>query len=333
MKRARCESDKSDGKYLPKRVNLEGDKEKLYFGIFTDISEPPLEIADKVESLWDAVDIPYTSIPIQNLSHATHTEEKNQILKEKCCTFRPSPKNGRKDYSIFIDNKTGKRDEIGDGSRLLPGYLSWWGVNTAEWYDTDIRGKELRKAIDELHNEHIYVPNFLQSPESSSYGGYSLIVSFQDLIQHYKESRRNCRSKNVYLLKAGTLQYKYEHCYVIMVCMEEDRERDAQLAAMSSVYGENIFKSNGCINKEGKIVNLISVPSFRAQNLVKVKYREGETRYEYEEIAFAFYFEEDQKFLIPKAEEKTVEVSHNDKFCIKKKWNEEESRYTCPDQQ
>ena len=335
MKRARPESNESDGDHPPKRVHLEDKKEDFYFRTFTDRSEPPTEIASKLSRLWDTHKS-YTKIPIKLLSHVTHDWEKRQITTENedSYIFKPGAKNGKYDNSIFIDDETRTRRLIGVGGSLLPGYLSWWGITTADWYATSEKGKELRRAIEELHKERIFAPHFLESPESSRYGGNSFKASFHTLIKKYKESRSDCKSKNVYLLKAGTLQYRYESCYVIMVCMEEDMERDPQLTAMSSIYGETIFKNNGCINKEGKIVNPRSVPSFRAKNLVKANYQEKEKQYyDYEEIAFAFYFQEDQEFLIPKNRVTMVKISHNDIYCIKRERKEEESGYICPDQQ
>ena len=92
--------------------------------------------------------------------------------------------------------------------------------------------------------------DYLKSEVHSRYGNNEFIVPFHSLMNSYKESRTDCRVKDVYLKLGGTLHYEYEVCYVIIMAMAKDITKKS-LKEMPSVYDEECFIHNGCIDKDG----------------------------------------------------------------------------------
>ena len=60
------------------------------------------------------------------------------------------------------------------------------------------------------------------------------------------------------LKKAGTLHYKHEICYVIMVAMEGD----VAIQCFPSMYDEPCFQHNGLIDNNGKLSDKDAIPNF-----------------------------------------------------------------------
>ena len=168
-----------------------------------------------LKKLWDE-DKEYATIPIQELCHTTYKDNAEKIKRsdEDYYSFQPTMKT----------------------TAGFPGHLSWWSIDVQHWYQTD-QGKKLRAAVRELERENIYAPHTIQATPTSRYGNYRFSISFEDIVTSYVSSRRkHCRSKNVYLLKAGTLVCNYEICYVIMVCMEDDRNEIDELNKMPILH-------------------------------------------------------------------------------------------------
>ena len=193
---------------------------------------------------------------------------------------------------------------------LLPGLLSWWSIHVQHWYKTD-QGKRLRTAVRELERDKIYVPHTIQATPTSRYGNYRFSISFEDIVTSYVSSRPHCTSKNVYLLKAGTLVYSFEICYVIMVCMENDRNEIDKLNKMPILHIIN----NGEDDTVDVSTTLKSL-SFKAKHIVTAKYP-NEERYYYEELAFAFYFESNyEKLCCEESKVTTSVVDHQPQYCV-----------------
>lgn len=275
----------------------------------------------------------YIRIPLKTLCHCTHNQEKsliggeNKDKKAKKYIFKPKTKCGRNDQSIKIKRR--RKIHVRSNENLFPGLLSWWGIHIKEWYRNDERGKQIKECVVKREKEKMYVAGYLRSVPTSRYGRNSFTISFQNLISCYKASRKDCKSGSVYLLKAGTLCYSYEHCYIIMVCMEEDRTDE--LKSFSSIYGEDIIEHNGCIDSEGKVTNPQITPYFRVQHLITDMYTKGsQLKFQYEEIGFAFYFKhQEDRLECKRSMIKERKVKHIPKLCVKRKFNGETME--CPD--
>ena len=199
---------------------------------------------------------------------------------------------------------------------VFPGYLSWWSIDVQHWYKTD-EGKRLRTAVCELECDKIYVPHTIQATPTSRYGGHSFSISFEDMVTSYVTSRQHCRSKNVYLLKAGTLVYTFEICYVIMVCMEDDMNEIDELKKLPILQIIN--------SRQDSTVDVTLHLSFRAKHIVSAIYptkqneRKRKECYNYEEMAFAFYFKgEYENLCCEKSKVKySNDIEHKPKYCVK----------------
>ena len=72
---------------------------------------------------------------------------------------------------------------------------------------------------EELKRGRVFseMADYLKSEAHSRYGNNEFIVPFHGLMNSCKESRTDCRVKDVYLKLGGTLHYEYEVCYVIIM--------------------------------------------------------------------------------------------------------------------
>ena len=308
--------------------------------------------------LWDEGK-QYATIPIQELCHTTH-EKIKKSYKDYYYVFQPKQRTMNTTAgTIRVDGETARplrprtsEDEqqeqqeeqhqstskdfssrecplkaFNDEIYLFPGHLSWWSIDVQHWYKTD-QGKRLRAAVREFEREKKYVPHTIQATPISRYGNYRFSISFEDIVTSYVSSRRkHCRSKNVYLLKAGTLVYNYEICYVIMVCMEDDRNEIDELNKMPILHIIN----NGEEDTVDVSTTLKSL-SFKAKHIVRATYdatldatlnpsliSRSKENYHYEELAFAFYFKSnDEKLCCEESKVTSSVVDHQPRFCAQK---------------
>ena len=103
--------------------------------------------------------------------------------------------------------------KVNDGTSLLPkGYYSWWGISVSRKYCQRF-----------LPNESL--PFYFQTPRISAYGNNSFSVELTRLLRCYQTSHEDGRGirPDICLLRGGTLRYRHEVCYVIIVCMEGHR--------------------------------------------------------------------------------------------------------------
>ena len=185
---------------------------------------------------------------------------------------------------------------------VFPGYLSWWGISSQDSYKSD-HGRNFREALVEAKKSTPYwkEAGYLKIPPSSRYGNHGFIFSFQDLMNGYIAARNDGK---VYLKKAGTLRYKHEICYVIIVVMTEDLE-NKNIQELPSIFDEPCFDHNGCIDEDGNLINDRSL-SFKLKHPIE--------SYSWESMAFAFYFPSSNDLLRLKKElGREVEVDHT--FC------------------
>ena len=173
-------------------------------------------------------------LPITSLSHVTHNEQADKIKgNSDKMVFTPKAKVGkalgRYDGSpvdeTFKVTGQGTHVKIPPGSPVFPGQISWWGISSTNWRETELGRNTRAKVVDsKTIIPGLVEANYLKDMPDSRYGNCEFIVSHTNLMASYKQSRQtNCTTdKNVCFKKAGTLHYKYEICYVIMVAMEGD---------------------------------------------------------------------------------------------------------------
>ena len=177
---------------------------------------------------------------------------------------------------ITRENPT-KYRKLSDSS-VLRGYYTWWGVSTHWWYLNTVSGCHLKGIIEAISEPYEYigdhknspsfvVPRFLANPTESVYGDKAFTIKFSELLKSYKSSRSDKPLSSVYLKLGGTLRYRYEICYVVIVCMEDEMKRPK-----INVIGQSVFDLNGLVDDNGKVVfNQLdkSVPYFKARHIIR----------------------------------------------------------------
>ena len=262
-------------------------------------------------------------LSVSRLCHTTHREQADTI-EANMFRFTPNPKYG-KTYDLNAGQPLGESyfcvqsaipepdrkcyeriPPIGELSpgKLFPGHYSWWGL---------VPGVRLR-----LDNPPLY----LKSPPESMYGGHSFTIGFADLLESYHSSR-GCTKSGICLKIGGTLRYKREIGYVVIVCTTNKRDRET-LEKYDPITKAPfaIFDPNGLVNDDGIVVDLDAEPTFT-------------TRYvnasdSYETLSFAFFFPESQDF---RCSEDTIErqpIKHD--FCIRTKSPGHGEKWVCPDE-
>ena len=231
------------------------------------------------------------TIPIFRLSHVTHDAEAQAICTAGF-TFIPRPKYGKSGRAGETYKFTGDDDnyeEIRDSDRVFPGYLSWWGIDVKRWYIEYEEGAKLRDSILEERDNGRYVPTYLAYPPESQYGNRAFSTSLSQILQDYSTARQG---QTPCLKVGGTLRYRNEICYVIVVCTEED---NLEMPAVNADYPQ--FQPNGLVDQNGVVIDYQKTPNFNATSIIKSakdgKDRYGKNKYKYfswEQLAFAFYF-------------------------------------------
>ena len=176
-------------------------------------------------------------LPIGRVCHITHSEQACKIIGNEKLTFLAHPKKGRiydqvVNHSFFYSHK----DEDGqllyqpisaEKNLICCGCFSWWGFKI----DQTILPAYSQQLSGAFSNQSIY-------------GGLGFSVELSYLLEAYKHSRKaiQCHFK-----VAGTLRYKLEICYVVIVCTEGDKQlSEFQDFALSEAVIERPFvKYNG----------------------------------------------------------------------------------------
>ena len=236
------------------------------------------------------------TIPIVKVRHVTHSEQARGIRSANY-SFVPKPKLGKKydstdegTYKKVLENTFQK---IGHDERVLEGNISWWGLDAYSWYKSeDERGQEFGSVASSLYSNRIFVSPFMSDPRESRYGSCGFVVNFRDLVTSYKESRTdivNTEDRAVFLRVGGTLRYRFEICYIVIVCTKYDKE----LECYPSLYTcPEIFDHKGLLHPSGQIEEKFFASSetidFRIRHVIKcVPDRQYSS---YETPAFAFYY-------------------------------------------
>ena len=270
-----------------------------------------------------------TTVPIVKVRHVTHSEQAGDIRKANY-SFKPKPKCGKgydsREEGTYKKVSENRFQKIEHDERVIEGNLSWWGVDTHSWYNShEACGQAFGSAAATLHSERVFVSPFMSNPPESRYGNEGFVVNFKDLLKHYKESCSdivNSEDQVLFLRVGGTLRYRYEICYVVIVCTKYDKE----LKCYPSLHTRSdIFDHKGLLLPSGQIEEKL----FASEETIDFKIRYAikcvPTRQysSYETPAFAFYYPETSTTTSLKCSPGNVEkvvIKHKcNKLCHRKK--------------
>ncbi len=261
----------------------------------------------------------------------THDESAKSIdstLPQGYYTFKPMARLGKQvldEAKSYNGTSTQTYKQIGndrfellqrsEASPVFPGYLSWWGIDVKPFYETQ-KGKELTCHITDIRRNKIYVPGYLNEPESSMYGNNSYSLAFPDLLTSYQTARNDKTGCEIQLKVGGTLLYKHEICYVVMVGLKGDEELRS-MPSMGDYEYFSPFQHNGLINSEGIIIDRKETPNFRALYIVSSC---KDIKFNWEQLVFALYFPNPkQELTCQKDLVQTSSVEHKAIYCLYKK--------------
>lgn len=284
-------------------------------------------------------------LPIKRLSHITHNKEAEAIKHGRDLSFKPKPKKGkaykwdgspigesfRDDFIKPTDSHmpplyptSQVYEYILDSELLLPkGYYSWWGLSTREEKSHDLR----------------FPPPYLAS--QSLYGNREFSGDLSMLLRYYRNSHPSVNEPEIYLLRGGTLRYKREICYIVIVCTEEQRNSEAlreypplqteqptlhqASASVDKTQEDTVLDMCGLTDETGKILDYSGKksPIFYPKNL--------STKESWENLAFAFYFTSENTILACSTDGVTENaIDHDPDRCLKKQPPEQYVKWCCP---
>lgn len=256
------------------------------------------------------------AIPIDKLCHVTHSDQAKVIQPHEGqtnYTFKPNPKHGKsypEKSSQKISENTFKKIECYD--KVMKGSLSWWGVDTHSWYNSEGEGEACRSAVESLQCERVFVSLFMSIARESRYGNHGFVVNFKDLLKFYQESRNDITGvddRALFLRVGGTLRYRYEICYVVIVCTKHDELQECY----PSLYDcSEIFNHKGLLDPSGEIkTDSAETIDFKIKHPIKCAPTRQYSCYEIP--AFAFYYPETSPTLslqCPQTSVEKVQTSH-----------------------
>ena len=266
------------------------------------------------------------TIPIKKLIHVTHSTEVADISTQNpdLYTFKPKEKFG-KNYGdnpgSCTPNENGEFDQVFINECVFCGNqrctnckFSWWGIDISNWYKTDdTRGKLFGEAVKLLVNDGAYVSTFFLNPPESPYGTKGFSADFSTLIRAYDESRNDSDGKVCFRV-GGTLEYRQEIAYVVIVCKKTDSELDN----FPPIDHRNAIFTHQGLNDTGEIEDDQKIPSFNFKYFVKSKYP-NKREFDWENLVFGFYLPNGKHL---KCNQRDIgppcSVTHNHVYCHKK---------------
>lgn len=195
-----------------------------------------------------------------------------------------------------------KYKKVWDHERVLPGSYSWWGISLQEWYD-DASDSTARRFQQKLKFEFEEVSGYLKSPPASPYGNNEFTGKLADVLECYRKSR-GVADSDVYLVIGGTLRYKHEICYVVIVCTRKDTTRKLKDFPPLNARNQDVIELNGLVDEKGKFVNPDAVPEFKLRHITK--------HINWESLAFAFYFSTSDELQCSSDMIKRLEIRHGE---------------------
>ena len=196
-------------------------------------------LPSRYRNIQESMTLNLRDVP-HNVAHVTHYVNAEQIISSgfKVNAF---PKRGlNEDYSYqCVNREDGIFKPINDATPLIPydGSFSWWSIELNE--DHDHLGRKNINGVD-------CRTSFLFDKNQSIYGHVKFSMKFDDLISNYAQSRgESC--ENVLYKVGGTLRYRREVCYTIIVCVTDDAQEltrlcDVDLSKLVISHPYNFFK-------------------------------------------------------------------------------------------
>jgi hypothetical protein len=294
--------------------------EVVFPGQFTQV-HPWNKMPDKSELVphWKV------SVSVDTLTHVTHNVEAGEICKEY--KFRAKPKFAKaahvgESYRLagFYESGYPFYDPIPPSFTVFPGCYSWWGISS-KWSNNF----EIKEYVGEEY-VCVYVPDYLKSTPESCYGNNAFSSKFSDLLTAYARSRRT-EVGNICIRKGGTLRYRCEICYVLIICTDSPMDVKALSEFKPLPTESKLYKTNGLINESGKVIDHSAILTFHPEYIYS--WVNGDS-YSYETTTFAFYFPEESSMQLDSENcSYNGGVEHKEKFCIKKKRNSY-GNWKCP---
>ena len=290
--------------------------------LHSDISETPHGKAGNYEVYFPSDYVHYhpwgdtphedTILPLEvkKLCHVTHDTQASQIrnFKDDCYHFKPREKFGKPQIEDRVDIENNEsyhsyRCTLGRGQvpkdstrcyQLIPdtkqvfhGYFSWWGLAMNRKSPPNPSGITVPKGN---------LPGYLKNPPQSFYGKNAFVSSFQNLLESYRTSRQ-CQT--IYLRMGGTLRYKCEIGYVVIVCTSYDYDVLHNYDPLT----HDVLDTTGLTNEDGKIINRDVTPYFTTQCI--------DASSSYETLNFALYFQDNKNSLMCHTKTlEEIEVNH-----------------------
>ena len=245
------------------------------------------------------------TVPFQNevirvtrLCHVTHSKEADEIEQDDCFEFKPKKKCGKdttgssKRVSAVICEPTEKPPNedteyrvITKDEELLPGYYSWWSIDSSCFPAENI--------------DNIEGSNEFSLPYKSIFGNKKISGNLTKLLQCYQEALKprlklRLDLPRIYLPEiefrcGGTLRYNRQICKVIIICPEGELRKYPKLKSIGY---------HPTYNAESQI-ELFGPLKLTIQNGVMSS---GTIRYSWDTYTFVFYFpSEDYVMKCPKS--------------------------------
>ena len=225
---------------------------------------------------------------IYKISHITHKKEAGKIdTGGQYYCFQPSMKYGKCGYDVTDGSPLGESyhcdlkhktptnqtmyTPISQEELVLPdGYYLWWGTN---------------------------------STRSSIYGTEKFITNFKSVLGKFQWSQKHKDDRqppDIYLRVGGTLRYKKEICYVIVV--HTDNEATEEIESLPPLTDSGHFKLNGFLDARGRVKDWKKYPDFISRSY------DGGCK---DHFAFAFYFNDcDNPLKLDKDKVTMTQVKH-----------------------
>ncbi|XP_019850535.1 PREDICTED: uncharacterized protein LOC109581147 [Amphimedon queenslandica] len=267
------------------------------------------------------------TITIDNYSfliHVTHNKEFQMITRSRpnVYTLRAQRKVGKNGYKKYdgtpvghsfvaikdeIPNDQSKYRYISSGENLLPGKYIWWSVY-------------IENPPQAPYSCRPSTP--FTSPHDSPYGKNMIYGQFEDVLATYQASfplDHNGQYPTIELRVGGTLRYKFEVCYVIILCKSGVKELE-QYPMWEE--GRNKIK----FDKTNNIVRIIDPINIRLNSSIKSSYG---TNCSWDHFVFALYFDGDEEMICHEEIFDHQLINHSK--CLKKKPPGAYKKFVCPD--
>ena len=228
-------------------------------------------------------------VPILQLAHITHNAEAHQIGTDLSFQFRVAPKYGRPGMGSCMWNPDiNGFVPIDQKTNLFPGNYSWWSPYAHNYHlPRDHLNRENCRSPAQIAQiipqGDYYVANYLKHPPESIYGNCVFHCSLTELLIAYGESRF---SHEIFIKIGGTLRYRGEICFVLIVCTENDALDFPPLRT-----NDEYFKTNGLIDNHGKVMDRKAIANFHPRHIIQwSREYKKKVNHSYITAAFAFYY-------------------------------------------